>query len=548
MISATKIPAWIWKTSKGLRTQAVLNAIVEVLLVGLDFTFIWATKRAVDIATGRLAGSLFWTCAVLIAIMVCKVFISFVRRWIAAILGVRSQNQMQLRLFDRLMRSIWSGKETHHSGDVLNRLEKDVGDVTSIITETIPAAFGVIVRFLGAFIFFFQMDSTLACTVICIAPVLILLSRFYVRRMRVLTRDIRDTESEVQSLLTESVQHRVVLKSLEQGPTMVDRLDNIQTGLRSQVRHRTVFSSVSATLLNIGFGAGYLTTFIWGVHSLQAGSISYGTMIAFIQLIGQIQGPFRDMTRFVPMFISCITASERLMELEAIPLEQEGDRILFSNGAGIRFCNVTYAYEQDKRHVLKNLTFDFPIGSTTAILGETGAGKTTMIRLILALLQPTQGDVEIYDETRCVPASPMTRCNLVYVPQGNTLFSGTIRENLLLGNPQATEEQMKEVLETACAHFVMELPKGLDSRCGELGAGLSEGQSQRIAIARALLRHGNILLLDEATSALDAETEEQLLQRLNSRTKSRQTVICITHRPAVVEYCSQVLNLKRLTV
>jgi ABC-type multidrug transport system fused ATPase/permease subunit len=142
----------------------------------------------------------------------------------------------------------------------------------------------------------------------------------------------------------------------------------------------------------------------------------------------------------------------------------------------------------------------------------------------------------------------MTRCNLVYVPQGNTLFSGTIRENLLLGNPQATEEQMKEVLETACAHFVMELPKGLDSRCGELGAGLSEGQSQRIAIARALLRHGNILLLDEATSALDAETEEQLLQRLNSRTKSRQTVICITHRPAVVEYCSQVLNLKRLTV
>ena len=548
MISAKKIPAWIWKTSKGLRTQAVLNAIVEVLIVGLDFLFIWATKRAVDIATGRLVGSLILTCGILIAILLCKVVISFARRWIAAILGVRSQNQMQLRLFDRLMRSIWSGQETHHSGDVINRLEKDVGDVTSTITETIPAAFGVIVRFLGAFIFFFNMDSTLACIVICIAPVFIILSRFYVRRMRVLTRGIRDTESEVQSLLTESVQHRVVLKSLEQGPTMVDRLDNIQTGLRSQVRHRTVFSSVSATLLNIGFGAGYLTTFIWGVYSLQAGSITYGTMIAFIQLIGQIQGPFRDMTRFVPLFISCITASERLMELEAIPLEQEGDRILFTNGAGIRFRDVTYAYSQDERRVLNNLSFDFPVGSTTAILGETGAGKTTMIRLILGLLQPTQGEVEIYDETKSVPASPLTRCNLVYVPQGNTLFSGTIRENLLLGNPDATEQQMKEALDTACAQFVMELPKGLDSRCGELGAGLSEGQSQRIAIARALLRHGNILLLDEATSALDAETEEQLLQKLNNRTKERQTVICITHRPAVVDYCSQVLNLKRLTV
>ena len=178
------------------------------------------------------------------------------------------------------------------------------------------------------------------------------------------------------------------------------------------------------------------------------------------------------------------------------------------------------------------------------ISGFLGAGKTTLIRLILALLKPTEGQVEMYDEARTEKASPRTRCNLVYVPQGNTLFSGTIRDNLLLGNPDATEQEMREVLETACAGFVMNRPDGLDTVCGELGAGLSEGQAQRIAIARALLRKGSVLLLDEATSALDMQTEQQLLRNLSNR-EAGQTIICVTHRPAVIEYCSQVIEMKR---
>ena len=537
---------WLWHTSRGIRLQAFLNAVVEVVSVCMSFAFISATKHAIDIATGRQNGSLRWAAVMLVSIMACQILLGFSRRWIAAILGVRAQNRLQLRLFHQLMGSTWSGMEHHHSGDVLNRLERDVQDVTNVISDTIPSLLGVAFRFAGAFGFLYLMDRTLPFLLVVIAPVFLILSKIYVKKMQALTHDIRSTDSLIQSLIQECVQFRVVLKTLEQCGLMEGRLSGHQLHLQHQIRRKTLFASFSGMLINIGFGAGYLVTFLWGVIRLQEGTISYGTMLAFIQLVGQIQGPFREITRFIPVFVSSLTASERLMELQHTPMEETGQEIRFSSGAGIRLTDVTYSYNEGNRCILSHFSYDFPIGSTTAILGETGAGKTTLIRLILALLRPDSGMVELYDESHVAPVSPMTRCNLVYVPQGNTLLSGTIRDNLLLGNPQATEQQMQESLRVSCADFVLSLPEGLDTPCGELGAGLSEGQSQRIAIARALLRQGSILLLDEATSALDPETERRLLQNLSARTVGRQTILCITHRPAVLEYCSRTLTLERI--
>ena len=544
-LSNRKIVAWLWRSSRGLRLQAALNAIIGVLSVTLDFAFIYATKWTIDIATSRAEGSLRVAAYVLASIMISKIMLGFARKWVGALLGVRSQNILQKRIFSHLLHSEWNGQEDRHSGDTLNRMEQDVRDLTSCITETVPAMLEVSYRFVGAFIYLFHMDGRLACLIVCIVPCFLILSKVYVRKMRAITRDIRSTESRVQSILQESIQHRAILKTLERVGTMIEKLEQTQSELRRHVRHRAVFSSSSSTLLSIGFGTGYLVTFLWGVNSLQEGIITYGMMISFIQLVGQIQGPFRDMTRFIPVLISTLTASERLMELEDKPLEDDSNPITFAEGAGVRLKDVSFRYRENGRAILSHFSCDFPKGSTTAILGETGAGKTTLIRLVLALLKPTEGQVEMYDGSRTEAVSPRTRCNLVYVPQGNTLFSGTIRDNLLLGNPDATEADMREALKTACAGFVMDRPDGLDAICGELGAGLSEGQAQRIAIARALLRKGSVLLLDEATSALDMHTEQELLKNLSNR-EAGQTIICVTHRPAVISYCTQVIEMKRV--
>ena len=238
-------------------------------------------------------------------------------------------------------------------------------------------------------------------------------------------------------------------------------------------------------------------------------------MTAFLQLVNKIQSPARQLMRLIPSFVSVLTAAERLIELEEVPLEKQGNSIELKAPCGIRLNNISYQFFDADTPVIKELSFDFKPCSCTAILGETGAGKTTLTRMLLALLTPTEGSIELYNKKECLQLSPLMRTNFVYVPQGNTLMSGTIRENLKLGKENATEEEIIYALKMSCADFVFDLPKGIDTVCSEHGGGLSEGQAQRIAIARSLLRNKSIMIFDEATSALDPETEQQLLKNLS---------------------------------
>lgn len=540
---------WFVRTSRGIRLRSIANTLTGVIGVGLDFAFIWATKRCIDTATHQTEGSLTESALLLGAVMTAVIALGFARNWLAAILGVQSTNKIQRRMFETVLGSVWLGRDRQHTGDTMNRLDRDVRDVTGVISNTLPQALIVTCRLIGAFVFLCVYDARLACALMVITPLFIALSKFYVRRMRALTRDIRKTDSEIQSIMQESLQHRIMLKTMEQEEGVVERLGLTQQSLSDQIRYRTRFSSVSNALINIGFAGGYLVAFLWGAWRLEQGLITYGMMLAFIQLVGQIQGPFRDMTRFIPTLVSSLTAGERLMELEQLPQEETCEAIRFKGGCGIRLKDLSYAYDEDYRLIIDRLSYDFPPGSITAVLGETGSGKTTLIRLILALLPPLKGRVEFYDGDVSAKASPGTRCNLVYVPQGNSLLSGTVRSNLLLGRPDATEREMWDALELAEAGFVKESDEGLDMPVGESGLGLSEGQAQRIAIARALLRPGRVLLLDEATSALDEETETRVLDNLmgrNADSPTPYTVICVTHRPAVTAHCSQMLRLKRL--
>ncbi|MBR5392829.1 MAG: ABC transporter ATP-binding protein [Prevotella sp.] len=542
--SAKVIMKWLWRAWRGNQLQAVLNASLGLLSVVVSLAQVWAIQHAIDVASHTAEGSLYWAVAYMGFLILANFAISISSIWVRNILGIRAQNRMQQRMLDRILRSEWRGKERMHSGDVINRLEGDVGNVVSFLTETLPGALSTLAMFLGAFFYLFSMDKWLALIIIVMLPLFLAVSKIYVNQMRHFTRQVRDSDSKVQSVLQETVQNRMLIKTLESDTMMVDRLENTQSELRQNVVKRTMFSVFSNLILNFGFALGYLVAFLWSALRMSAGTLTFGGMTAFLQLVNRIQGPARGLTKLVPAFVSVFTAAERLMELEEDPMEEQGEPIELEGPCGVQLEAISYEYEPTDGKVIDNLSFDFYPGSCTAILGETGAGKTTLVRLILALLRPQSGEVSIYNEKMKKTLSPRMRCNFVYVPQGNTLMSGTIRENLRLGKLNATDEEMKEVLMQACAGFVFDLPKGLDTSCAESGGGLSEGQAQRIAIARALLRNRCIMLFDEATSALDPDTERQLLQ--NILQKRNKTVIFITHRPAVVDYCDQTLKIEKL--
>lgn len=542
--STKEIYAWLWLAWKGNRTQAMINAIIGLLGVMVSLTVVWGMQHAIDVSSHVISGSIVMAVVVLGILFFADFGLHVASIWVRNLLGIKAQNRMQQQLLDRMLRSEWKGRDSYHSGDVLNRLEFDVTNVVTFLTETIPNSLSTLTLFIGAFTYLALMDWRLAIVIIAMVPFFILLSRVYVRQMRRLVKDVRTSDSKVQSVLQESIQHRVLIKTLESDDFIVNRLEATQNKLRKKVVKKTKFSIFSSTVLQFGFVLGYLIAFAWAAFRLSAGTLTFGGMTAFLQLVNKIQSPARQLTQLVPAFVSVFTAAERLMELEEVPLEKQGDAIELEAPCGIKLNNISYQYFDADTPVIKDLSFDFHPGSCTAVLGETGSGKTTLIRILLALLKPTSGSVEIYGREERMELNPLMRTNFVYVPQGNTLMSGTIRENLKMGKENATEEEMNKALKKSCAAFVLNLPNGLDTVCSEQGGGLSEGQAQRIAIARSLLRDKSIMIFDEATSALDPETEKQLLKNILAH--HDKTVIFITHRPAVVEYCNQVLTIEKI--
>ncbi len=529
---------------RGHSLQITLNTTVGILLVLLDLAFVWATKLAIDVATHNTTAVTLHQAFLLIAlIMFTRIVLGLSSRWIRAILGVKAQNSMRQHLFNRLLRCKWTELKTYHMGNLTNRIEHDVNDVVNFVTESIPSFITTLAQFIGAFFFLFFMDSTLAIIIVCVIPFFIISSKLYIKKMRKLSHQARDEESKIQSTIQESLQHVMIIKTLQRVAYFTNRLTSQQAQLHQIILSRTRYATVSSSLLNLGFATGYFVTFVWGATNLSKGLITYGAMLAFIQLVGQIQGPVRNLSKFIPIFITSFTATERLMDIENIAQEEANTPTKLIPSVGVQLSNLTFQYTTSSRLIFNNFCYSFPAGSITAIVGETGAGKTTLIRLLLSLIQPTEGKITLIDGSgKEFTMRPDLRANFAYVPQGNTLFSGTIRSNLLLGKPDATDEELKTALHTAAADFVYKKAKGLETPCGEAGDGLSEGQAQRIAIARALLADGSVFIFDEATSSLDPTTEETVLQRIVTHFANR-TLIFITHRPLVLKYATQKLQL-----
>ena len=540
-----KYTRWLWSHSVGARGAILVNILLGSLTVGLNLLFIFLCKRLVDIATGVETGSLGPYTVFVLSVVVLRLAVSTINVRVENLTNSKMNFIIRKGLYSNLLYAEWLGKEKRHTGDTVNRLESDVSTVTNVIVSDFPQIFTTLVQLVAAIVFLCTMEWRLAALLVLITPLFILFSRIFVRRLREMTRGIRETESEVQSHLQESLQHRMVIQSMENEGRMEDRLDDLQDREYGQIKERTRFNVIARSMVGAAFSFGYIAAFLWGVYGISKGTLTYGVMTAFLQLVGQVQRPLVNLTRQIPSLIYSSTSIDRLMEMEDAPKVVAGDPVRLAGPAGIRVENLDYRYPDGKRMILKDLTFDFPPLSRTAIVGETGVGKSTLIRLMLALLKPVGGRVVLYDKAQEVSASAATRCNLVYVPQGNTLFSGSVRENLRMGNPDATEDEMKAALETAVADFVFSLPDGLDTRCGEGGSGLSEGQSQRIAIARGLLRPGSILLLDEFSSSLDPATEQKLMDNLTKKAAGK-TMIFITHRERIAQLCERTCRIDRL--
>lgn len=533
---------WLWNISQGYRTPILASIFVGTTRIGVSLTFVWLCKHLIDIATRQSDGNITIGLVTMAGCIVLQLLLSSLVSRLYAHTEISLRNRLRQNLFEHILKSHWSGRETFHSGDMLNRMEEDVRTVTDLLAGSIPSAGITLFQLAGAALFLFCLDHRMAVVILLIMPLALLFSKLYMKRMRHLTREIRATDSRLQSHLQENLQHRTLISTLEYTSMAADMISTLQSGLKRLVMRRNSFSIFSGLMVQAGFALGYLTAFAWGIYGLDTGTVTFGTLTAFLQLVAQVQRPVVELARQIPAFISALTSVERIDELTSLPLEEQGEPLILKGKVGIRLENVTFAYPDGKRKVIEHFTHDFEPGSLTAVLGETGSGKSTMVRLMLALLRPDGGNITLYDERQSLPASPLTRRNFVYVPQGNTLVSGTLRDNLLLGNPEATDAQMWKALHMAAADFVHELPQGLDTPCGEMGTGLSEGQAQRIAIARGLLRPGNIVLLDEPTSSLDSDTEQTLLERL-SHTIQGKTLIIITHQMQTARLCDKIKKM-----
>ena len=539
-----KYVTWLWLNMRGIRWNTAMRVIIGIGQVGLGLMMVWLSRVFIDktIRSGS-AEDVMQMVLWLVITVVGGVVLRQVYYYMTTTANVRQTNMLRLRIFSRLFHRQLFGDKTMHSGDITSRLAKDIDTVSSVTTDSIPQMSVTMIQLCGAFLMMRWFDARLAWALLILTPVAIIFGKLIARKLRKMTLDIRQDESKIQMQVQETMEHNAVLRSLGSEQWVTERLDTMQQRLQGNVMRRTRFTVITRLIMGCVFGLGYLMAFVWGGIGLRNGTITFGVMTSFLQLVGMIQHPILQMLNMVPGIIHATASIDRLEELDQTEQEftTEG-RTPEKEVPGIRFNNTSFHYADGDRLVVDHFSHDFKAGSKTAIMGETGIGKTTLFRLLLGFIKPTEGSITLYTNDREHMIDIQTRPNFVFVPQGNTLMSGSIRYNLQLAKPNATDDELLAVLHTACADFINDLPQGLSTELGERGKGLSEGQAQRIAIARGLLCPGNILLLDEISSSLDGPTEQELYKRLFTNCKEK-TMLFITHRKTVSELCDEVIRL-----
>lgn len=541
---------WMFTYIRRYRAVVGIHILLGILGTALSLLSSVAMKTLIDVVTGFQTGAIFTAAAWMAGMLLGSAAMQAAASRIAAVINIRVQNGIQAEVYDRMLRTDWASLEQFRSGDLLNRLNTDVTSVSGGVTGLLPSFVTAAVQFLGSLMIILCYDPVMALIALIGAPLSVLCSRTLVRRMRSYNRRMKDISSEVMSFHEDSLRNLTSIKAFGIMDGFRDRMCAMQGKYRETYLDYNRFSVIAGFVMSI---VGLLVSagcFGWGVYRLWTHAISYGAMMMFLQLTTMLRSAFSSLIGLVPTAISITTSAGRLMAVADLP-EEPGARETapVPDACTVELRDVTFAYPGGEP-VLEHVDFRARPGEVVALTGASGEGKTTMIRLMLGLVRPEDGSVCLTGaDGRCLPVTAATRAAFSYVPQGNTVFAGTIADNLRMVRPEATDAELIAALETACAYdFVRQLPDGIYARTGELGHGLSEGQAQRIAVARAVLRGAPVLLLDEATSALDEATEQRMLENLMHSGRV-QTCVLITHRAVTAERCPRRYTLRgtRLT-
>ena len=537
---------WVWQYIRRYRGTVAVHILLGMLGIVMSLGSSVASKFLIDAVIGYDSGMIGLAAALMVGMRLGNIAMKSIAAQVGAAISIRVQNGIQGEMYSRILSTDWQSLEQFRSGDLLNRLGSDASAVSGGVTGLIPALFTCGVQFLGSFIIILHYDMAMAFIALIGVPLTGLCSSFLLRRMRRHNREMKEVYSDVVSFQQDSFQNITSIKAFGLVDWFSQRMGESHEKYRDKYLEYNQFSVWTSALMNLLSLVAYIGCFGWGVYRLWQGRVSYGEMTMFMQLAGMLGSAFSSLVGLVPTAISVATSAGRLMAVVELPAEErQGDAELAEEEQlHLQLEHVSFSYTGGAP-VLQDAHMTVAPGQLVCLMGPSGEGKTTLLRIILGLVRPTAGTAVLRGSSgREYPLSASTRAAFGYVPQGNQIFNGTIAENLRLGCPDASEEEMMAALKIACAdEFVMALPDGLQHIVGGRDKRLSEGQSQRLAVARAVLRRAPILLLDEATSALDTETETKMLQNLMD-SGVVHTCILVTHRPAAREICSRCYHIR----
>ncbi len=530
---------WAWSISEGYRGRLLLYFLLELICIGLSLVFVYLSKKAVDAATSPDGLPLKWLLIGIVGSIALNVGIKGYSGRLMERIKLMLTLQLQRTMLDAQMLSVWKLIKNWHTGDIQIRIQTDCEEVANTIANNVLSFGLTIIQLLASVGFLWYMDPMLALMILAISP-LFVFSKIYFRKMRKLSKEVKEEESNFSKVLQENLRFRLLIRAMGIFPKRRAKLTESQQQLFLLKMRQINFSTYTQGAMKVAMNAGYLVAFIWGIYRLQAGLISFGTMTAFLQLVARIQSPILALISYIPGFVRFRVSADRLLELQAGEIEPQVTPKQLRATKELRITDLSFRYED--KWVLQQLNLSLKAGEPTAIVGPSGKGKTTLIRLLLSLLKAEKGQITLIDQQGERPLTASHRMNFAYIPQGNSLFSGTIRENLMLHAKENGPLDIDKALRLACAEFVFDFPEGVDTLVGESGMGLSEGQAQRIAIARALLHDGDIWLFDEVTSALDRTTADTLTERLLAYGKHKLCLF-VTHDLHLAEKCQQRIYL-----